>query len=424
MNNIHYSKRIANLLRTTLYRNALFIMANQLLLLGAGLGFWLLAANRYSEDEVGIGSATVSAMLLLSYLSLLGLDYAVIRFLPNAGNKFNTMVNSCLTLGGVVSTGAAIIFIFGLDLWSPAQKFLQEKPAYGVGFVVCTAGWTLYWIAGRTFIANRRAGFTLAQGVIFNIFRLTLIVVLASFFDHFGIFTSWGVGGLVAVAIGIFIFLPKIQNSYSPVPTIKMSVLAPMVKFALSNYVVALLWFGTIYMLPLLVINILGEEENAYFFIAWQLANILFSISIAISFSLLAEGSHNRQALGRDTIRSLKFTFAIVIPAMVLVLLFADKMLAIFGTDYADNATDFLRLTAISAIPVSFNQVYFSVKRVKMEMNSVVAINAFTAIGVVVISVILLDSMGIEGSGIAWLSIHTMASLIILLIWLWQRKTS
>ncbi len=407
-------KGLTQQLRTPLYRNALYIMGNQLLLLGAGLGFWLLAAKLYDENDVGLGSATVSAMLLISYLALLGIDYAIIRFLPNADKDSNAMINSCLTIGGIASIIVAVVFVIGLDLWSPALRFLQQKHAYSAAFIACTTGWTVYWIAGRAFIGKRRAGNTLTQGIIFNIFRLVLIVVLASILNHFGIFLSWGIGGLVAVLTGIFILLPRIQITYRPFPNITRRVVVPMLRYAMANYVVALFWFGTIYVLPLLVINKLSEEENAYFFIAWQLANILFSISIAISFSLLAEGSHDTGKLGQDTRRSLKFTFAIVLPAMLLVILFADKMLSVFGSAYAENGADFLRVVAISAIPVSFNQIYFGVKRVEMKMKSVIAINAFTAIGTVVLTSVLLSSRGIEGVGIAWLSSHSVASVMVI----------
>ena len=71
-------------LRNPLYRNSLFLMANTVVSSGLGFFFWMIVANFYTEKEVGWGSATISAMMLLSTLAVPGFGAAVIRFLPKA----------------------------------------------------------------------------------------------------------------------------------------------------------------------------------------------------------------------------------------------------------------------------------------------------------------------------------------------------
>ncbi|MGB2852963.1 MAG: MATE family efflux transporter, partial [Dehalococcoidia bacterium] len=171
------------------------------------------------------------------------------------------------------------------------------------------------------------------------------------------------------------------------------------------------------FILPLMVVNLIGAEANAYFYIAWAIATVLFSVPLSTSFSLFAEGSYDEEILGKNTRRSLVFTFAIVIPAMLLIILIGDKLLLLFAPAYAENATSLLRVLAVSALPLSLNQIYFGAKRVEMKMKSVIVLTAFIAIATLALSSVLLPRMGILGVGVAWLSSQGTVALAIIVIW-------
>ena len=404
-------------LRAPLYRNALYLMINHGITAAVGLVFWILAARFYLAEDVGLASATISAMMLLTMLGTLGLDYALIRFLPGSGKSSNAMINSCLTIGGLASIIIALIFIAGLGVWSPALLFLRQDPVFFSAFVAFTATSTLYRLVSRTFIAERKADFTLILNIIFTLLRLNLVVLLAAFFVTFGIFASWGIGHTVALGAAIFIFLRWIHRDYRPLPMIKRKVLGEIMHFSFANYIAALLWFATTFILPLMVVNLIGAEANAYFYIAWAMATVLFAVPLSTSFSLFAEGSYDEEILGKNTRRSLVFTFAIVIPAMLLIILIGDKLLLLFNPAYAENATSLLRVLAISAIPLSLNQIYFGAKRVEMKMKSVIVLTAFIAVATLTLSSVLLPRMGILGVGVAWLSSQGTVALAIIVIW-------
>ena len=162
-----------------------------------------------------------------------------------------------------------------------------------------------------------------------------------------------------------------------------------------------------------MVINLLGAEPNAYFYIAWTISSILFGTPLAISLSLFAEGSHDERQLNQDTMRSLKLTTLLLIP-IVLILFFAgDKVLLLFGQAYSENAAGLLRVLAVSALPLSLNYIYFSRKRVEMKMKSVIILAAFIAMATLVLSYFLLPRMGILGVGVAWLSSQGIVALIV-----------
>lgn len=68
-------------------------------------------------------------MLSAVVMSLLGLNSSLTRFLPHT-KKPQELINSCLTLGGLISLVLAGIFIAGLELWSPAMPSLGRTPFF------------------------------------------------------------------------------------------------------------------------------------------------------------------------------------------------------------------------------------------------------------------------------------------------------
>jgi len=409
---------LKSLYGVSLYRNAVYLMLNSMVSAATGFVFWMIAARLYSTEDVGLGSATIAAASLLVLFSTLGLDYGLIRFLPGSGEKSNAMINSCFTISGLVSIALALIFLAGLGIWSPFLLLIREHPIFLIAFVVFTAAATVAGLVNRSFIAQRRAGFALAQGLIGSLLKFIPLVVLAVFFHTFGIFASWGLGLAIALAVGIFLFLPRVQADYHPFPAIKREVINKMAHFSSLNYITALLWSAPALILPLMVVNLLGAEANAYFYIGWAVGGILFMIPMATSFSLFAEGSYNEEKLRQEVRRSFKLILLILIPAMLVMLLAGDKILLAFGREYSEAATKLLWILALSALPLSFNYIYFSIKRVQMKMKSVVGLTAFIAVAALALSYILLPRMGILGAGTAWLvSQGIAASWAIYKVW-------
>lgn len=405
---------LKSLFDVSLYRNAVYLMLNSSILALTGFFFWILAARLYPVEGVGFASAAISAMGLLALLSTLGLDYGLIRFLPNAGDKARDMINSCLTIGGIVSIALSLIFLAGAHIWSPALLAIRGHPVFFAAFVIFTTASLLLVFLKQSFIAQRKTKFAfIAHGLIFGLLRFIPLVILAGAFSTFGIFASWGIALSVAILVGIILLLPHSQTGYRPLPAIEKEVINNMMHFSSANYAAILFWAIPSLVLPLMVINLLGAEPNAYFYIAWAVANILFMVPIATSLSLFAEGSHDEEKLGENFRKSLKLTFFLLIPAIIIIFFLGDKILLLFGRGYSENATKLLQILAISALPLSLNYIYFSVKRVEMKMKSVIALSAFIAVVTLALSILLLPRIGILGAGASYLMAQVIATSII-----------
>ncbi|HEV7721018.1 MAG TPA: hypothetical protein VGO60_07025, partial [Iamia sp.] len=99
-----------------------------------GLPYWVIAARSYTAAEVGIGSALVSTMLLLSSLATGGLKRSLIRFVPESGAGARRLVTRTYGLALVAGCGAAAAFVLGVGLWAPELAILHDDLLLGVAF--------------------------------------------------------------------------------------------------------------------------------------------------------------------------------------------------------------------------------------------------------------------------------------------------
>ena len=407
-------QKLESHLRVPLYANSLYVLTNSVVTAVAGFIFWLIAARLYSAADVGLGSAAISAMSLLALVSLLGLNFSIIRFLASSGEKSGDLINTCLTIGGLAAVATAAIFLLGIRIWSPALLFMSQSGIYFASFIIFTVAFTIMSLLNHTFIAERHAGYTASQGAIFSLLKVGLVAVLAIFFGSFGIFSSWGIATVAAIAISTLIFLPRIQAGYRPVPVIRGKMVNEIFHFSFLNYFSHMLWDAPTFILPIIVENILGAEQNAYFYVAWAFGGILRAIPMSTSLSLLAEGSYNKEPLGTNIHRSLKIMLVLLLPTIVVVLVVGDKLLLLFGQAYSQYGTKLLWLMAIAALPISVNFTYISVKRVEKKLMGVLLLTGFVAIVTLALSYVLLPRLGLLGAGVAWLTGQGIAAVIIL----------
>ncbi len=406
-------KKLEQFVAIPLYSNAFYLMLNTGVMALFGFFFWIVVARFYTEAEVGLGSAIISAMSLLSIISLVGLNISLVRFLPHA-DRPQELINSCYTLGGLISLVVAVIFLAGLGFWSPALAFVKQNAIFASAFIVFTMLWTLQSLVNYTFVARRRAGFVLSKNTIFSVLKVPLPVLFVLFFHTFGIVASWGVAMAVALAVSIFMFLPKVQDSYKPVPTLKLSLLKDMWRYSGGNYL-ANLFMGCIpFILPLMVVNLLGAQQNAYFYIAWMINGLLFAIPFAVSQSLFAEGSHFEDKLKENVTKSLKFTYLLLVPAVIVLILVGKWVLLAFGQSYSANALHLLWVLNVSSLPLALTHIYSGILRVTGRIKELMAIWGFIALVVVLVSYLIMPVTGIIGIGYAWLGAQAVVAIYVL----------
>ncbi len=242
-----------------------------------------------------------------------------------------------------------------------------------------------------------------------RILILPLLVALGAF----GVFLSAGLAIIIALIIGNILIL-KVISRYRPVPVINKRMINDMIYYSFGNNIANILYFLPSAVLPLMVVEVLGKEINAYFFVAWATSTLLIMISYTTSLSLFAEGSLLPDKLRQNVIKSLKFIYIILIPAIIGIFIFGKYILLIYGRLYADNAFDVLLLLSLGTIPHSIIVVYVAIMRVKKDVMPVIIVYGGIAVLTIVGSYIAIQEIGLIGIGISWIFSNGIVALFVI----------
>jgi O-antigen/teichoic acid export membrane protein len=379
-----------------------------------GFIFWTVAARFYSTSDVGTISAAIAAMGLLGSLSNLGLGVGVVRFLPRDDKQAAPLINFSLTIVFMVSAVSAIIFLLGTEFWSPGLAAFRQEPGHFILFTLFTVFTAIATVADGVFVARRRAGFTMARGLSMNVIKVILVIIFIGASQAYGIFTSWGSALSISLLLGIFFFLPRIVRGFLPSPDFNWKGKSEIIRYSLVNNGAALLAGLPGQILPIMLLGTLGAEANAFFYIAWQIMAAISMIPQSISTSLFAEGCHDEKELSYNIWRSLELAFAILVPVVIVLLLFSAPLLRVFGVEYAGHSTRLLQVLALSIVPMTVNQLYFSILRVQKRLKTLTVLNGVIALVTLAITYPLLPFMNTLGAGIGWVASQSLVAVWII----------
>lgn len=388
-----------------LYTNAMFLWGNTVMTAVAGLGFWALVAGLRDSEDVGLGAAAISAMMLLVMLSHLGLGSGLIRFLPGAGRQASQMMNAAFSLGAIVAGLSSALFLLGLPLWAPRLQFLREDPILVLSFVLFTVASTVFWIQDQALVALRRGGYLFLRSLVHNLMRLLLpLALLAALGGATGIVASVGLPVIISAALGAGVVLPAVLKGYRPKPALARGPIVQLLPFSSGTYVSELMMTAPGFVLPIMVLSLRSTEEGGYFYVAWFLGYLLSTVSFSLALSLFAEGSHSQAELPRLLRASTPRALALAAVGALLVLLLGDELLLVFGREYSQNAGSLLRIVALAALPAAVTNLYLAGERVRKRMDSLILVSTLVAIVTLGTSYALLPSMGLTGAGIGILA--------------------
>lgn len=404
-------------LQTPLYVNAYYLIVNTAINSLLGLVFWTAAARLYASEEVGIASATISVMTLLAGLSSLGLEVGLVRFLPAADHMSASMLDSALTAVGISSLACAAVFLVGLPFWSPPLTLVYEQLGFSAVFSLLTVLTALGKVIDGAFIARRAARFTLLRQAGLNAIKIPLLPVFVAVGGAFGIIVSLAVATTASFGVALVCCLPAVQEAYAPRLRLSKKMMTSILPYAVGNHLANHLAQSPQVVLPLVVLNVLGPSDSAYFYVTWMIANLLFAVPRSIATSIVAEGANRESGLRENVNRATRVIFVLLVPAIILTVTVGDKLLLVFGRDYAGQGRALLLILALSALPVGLNQLYFAINRVRKDTGRNLVVALLLAGVTLGLSCVLMVQHGIVGTGIGWLvgqsalSVYVVTSL-------------
>ena len=407
----NYYSRIVKHKNDPLFKNSYYLIGNTLLTAMVGFIFWIVAARLYTPEMIGISSAIISAMSLITIFSLLGLDISIIRYLPEQNDKTG-LINTSFTLISIVSVVLSIVFLAGLNIWSPGLVILKQNLEYALIFIVFTTFFSLFTLQLSVFIGFRNVRYSFFQSFL-NIVKLVILPLLV-FAGAYGIFISFSFFYVIAFLLGIF-FISRFYSGYKFFPVIKKHVLNNMIHYSFENYIANIFYSVPNFLLPLIVLNVLGPVMNAYFYISWTFSTILLTVPFAVSRSLLAEGSSEPSKTRDNLLKTMKFSFIFLLIANTLIIVFGRFVLSLFGSEYASNAYLVLILFSLSSFPFAVVLIFTSLKRIKKEIIPVITVNMLVAVLTVVCGFVLMQHLKLIGMGYAWLAANILTALYVMI---------
>ncbi len=403
--------------KDSLYKNSLYLMIGTFVMSVFGFIFWMINARLFTTEQVGLATTIISVMGLITSFSLLGLNTGLIRYLPKSERK-NDKINTCFTLVALVTVMITTIFLLGLSKFSPKLLFIKENMLLAFVFLIFMIFSSLNSLIDSVFLAYRSAKYTLIKNSIFSVLKLVFPFLLVSF-GAYGIFGSY----MLAVIFGfstVFIILIYKFN-YKPKFVFYDVIIRKIGKYSFGNYVAGFIGGLPTMLLPLLILNKLGAETSAYYYMAMMIAALLFTIPQATSNSLFAEGSYNEKSLKHNIWKAIKIISLLLIPAILLIIFFGKYVLLMFGQDYSKEGFRFLQLLAVSGVFVSVNAVIMSILKIRGKISSLITRSVLSAILILGLSILFISQgRGLLGVGYAYLIGQIITSIIFIGV-VWRR---
>ena len=408
-------ERFIEHLRTPLFRNGYALVFSSAATSALGLAYWILAARYYSAEAVGLNAAALSAMMFLASLSQLNLMNALNRFVPTAGPTTARLVGSAYAISAGAAVITSLIFVLGLRIWTPSLESFMAGA--GGWFIIATVAWCIFTLQDSALTGLRQTTWVPIENLVFAIGKLILLVVLAAALPHYGVLASWIIPLLmISLPLNWLIFrrlIPRhVQATIQVASPIGRGQIA---RYVVGDYVSSLVWLATVNLMPLVVVEQIGATANAYFYLSWTMAYVLYLISRNMGMSLIAEAALEPARLYAYSYRVLIQTARLLVPIVAALVAGAPLILQLFGSNYAADSTTLLRLLSLSALPHMVIALYLSMARVQHRMLAIVIVQTALCALVIGLSVWLLDRYGLDGLGWAWLISQTLVAMVLLL---------
>jgi O-antigen/teichoic acid export membrane protein len=404
--------------RAPQHRDGLALVVSSGMSSAVGLLYWVLAAQMFPADVVGVNAVAVSSLMLVGGIAHLNMSHALLRFVPVAGTAARRLVALGYLVAIVLSGLAGAGFAVGAAWWAPE---LVEVAGYGTliaFFAVSCPVWTLFSLQDYVLTAVGRATAVPIENLVFSVLKIGLLVAVTLAALPGGIALSWVVAtALIVLPINLWLLIRLLpahgrRTADRAVPV----TVGAIGRFIGADYVGALFWQAAMMGLPVLVLGRLGAEAAAAYNMVWQFGLALYMVPSGMGQSMIAHNAADPgkvDAARRETVRR---GLTLVVPVALVLALGAPLVLALFGPHYAATGTGALVLIALSAIPNVITAAATSTARVRQRRGVQFGVPTSLSVLTIGIAWVLMPHLGVLAVGLAWFVAQCSVAAVVLVV--------
>jgi O-antigen/teichoic acid export membrane protein len=345
--------------------NTASLVGTSMVTLPSGFVYWWIAAHHFPAASVGVASASVSAMILLSILSVLGFGTLLIGELPRRPDRARQLVTTALLTVASVGLGLGIAFAVTAPAASSNLRPLSENIWTVILFAAGVSLTAVTTVLDSVVIGILRGGLQFWRNAVLGVSKaalLWLIAVHTAWRSGLTIYGTWAAGALFSVAFLAVTFALRGGGLSGCRPNWQL--VRSLRKSALWHHGVNLGLQAPVYTLPIIVTALLSAAKGAYFYAAWMIATLVFIVPQSLSTVLFAMSAANPAALTARLRQTVRHSAAVAAAAIPFMFFAGPRILHLFGAAYASEASTSLRIIALAVIPLIVRSHYVAIARV------------------------------------------------------------
>jgi O-antigen/teichoic acid export membrane protein/glycosyltransferase involved in cell wall biosynthesis len=398
---------VSSIFGNALYRGSAILLANTAATAILGVAFWTLAAHRYPAVSVGLFSGVTAAVSLLGTVAALGLPNVMIRHVAGIENPLELValtVAAIATVGTLICLGAVIV----LGPHLPPSLHVGQHGGMVVLVTILVVVTAVSSVIDAGLIAIRYSSLVLIKNLLGSLVKVGALLLLARFASA-GLLIAFGLGLVLSTGVSVVALARRLGGRWAAAGSLRL--LRRYLSLTSANYLATVMGILPLTVVPVEVLVIRGAAQTARFAVAFLIVGFLNLIPSTVAQVLFAEASRRGTSMRDQLVRAVRGVYALLLPAVIVVVVAAPLLLSLFGAAYASAATGCLRVLALGTLLTGGTYLVDSLLIARDRKGAYVFINGVNAFLVLGCVAILLPH-GLTAAAAGWALAQGVSFLI------------